>query len=79
LALSLGHRRKFFVGYGEVSSGDDFMPGCIGAGPAANQPAPVVERRQVTVVFDLVGWTGLGSELDAEDLIRLLRQCRDAC
>ena len=47
--------------------------------PAINR-VPAVERRQLTVVFiDLVGSTALGSELDPEDLIRLLRQYRDAC
>jgi len=39
-----------------------------------------VERRQVTVVFtDLVGSTALASQMDPEDLDKLLRRYRDVC
>jgi class 3 adenylate cyclase/ABC-type lipoprotein export system ATPase subunit len=45
-----------------------------------DQLAQAVERRQLTVVFvDLVGSTALGTKLDPEDLIQLLRQYREAC
>jgi class 3 adenylate cyclase/ABC-type lipoprotein export system ATPase subunit len=79
LGLSIGHRRKF------LTAAAKFRP--VTSSPVASaqiepsgQPVPQVERRQVTVVFiDLVGSTALGSELDPEDLIRLLRQYREAC
>src|ERR1700733_1797390 len=77
LGLSLGHRRKFIAAAAKLRA----------AAPAVastpDQPSPQtapVERRQVTVVFiDLVGSTALGSKLYPEDLIRLLRQYREAC
>lgn len=79
LGLSLGHRRKFLTAAAKFRP---VMPSPAASSPVqpSSQPAPRVERRQVTVVFiDLVGSTALGSELDPEDLIRLLRQYRDAC
>jgi len=46
----------------------------------AAKPAPEAERRQVTVLFcDLVGSTALATELDPEDLSRLIRRYQDAC
>jgi class 3 adenylate cyclase/ABC-type lipoprotein export system ATPase subunit len=79
LGLSLGHRRKFIVAAAKLRP-VAAPPATAGAlGQPSPQPAPV-ERRQVTVVFiDLVGSTALGSTLDPEDLIRLLRQYREAC
>lgn len=77
LGLSLGHRRKFIAAAARLRA----APPATASAPSqlSVQPAPV-ERRQVTVVFiDLVGSTALGSKLDPEDLIRLLRQYRDAC
>jgi class 3 adenylate cyclase/tetratricopeptide (TPR) repeat protein len=75
LGLSLGHRRKFMAAAAKLRE-----VAASGAAPSAPpRPAPA-ERRQVTVVFiDLVGSTALGSELDPEDLIRLLRRYREAC
>jgi len=80
LGLSLGHRRKFISAAAKLRS----AAGSSTVAPAQvqpdGQPAIPVERRQVTVVFiDLVGSTALSSGLDPEDLIRLLRQYRDAC
>jgi class 3 adenylate cyclase len=80
LGLSLGHRRKFIAAAVKLRA--VVAPSAVGAAQSQSSPqsAPPVERRQVTVVFiDLVGSTALGSTLDPEDLIRLLRQYREAC
>jgi class 3 adenylate cyclase len=80
LGLSLGHRRKFLTAAAKLRPVMTSSPVALVQVQPSDQPAPQVERRQVTVVFiDLVGSTALGSELDPEDLIRLLRQYRDAC
>ena len=80
LGLSLGHRRKFLAAAATFRPVTTSAPVASAQVQPPNQPAPPVERRQVTVVFiDLVGSTALGSELDPEDLIRLLRQYRDVC
>ncbi len=81
LGLSLGHRRKFMAAAAKFRAASTSSPGGFGAGRSRPvKLAPQVERRQLTVVFiDLVGSTALGSELDPEDLIRLLRQYREAC
>jgi class 3 adenylate cyclase len=80
LGLSLGHRRKF------IAAAAKLRPVTTSSAVASaqdNPPAqfvPPVERRQVTIVFiDLVGSTALGRDMDPEDIIRLLRQYRDAC
>ena len=80
LGLSLGHRRKF------IAAAAKFRTATISSAVASrqvqplDQSGPLVERRQLTVVFiDLVGSTAFGRELDPEDLIRLLRQYRDVC
>jgi class 3 adenylate cyclase len=80
LGLSLGHRRKFLAAAaklrGPAASADDAASQI----PSFRSAESPVERRQMTVVFiDLVGSTALGSELDPEDLIEVLRQYRDAC
>jgi class 3 adenylate cyclase/ABC-type lipoprotein export system ATPase subunit len=80
LGLSLGHRRKFLTAAAKFRPVTTSSPVESAQVQPSSQPASQVERRQVTVVFiDLVGSTALGSELDPEDLIRLLRQYRDAC
>ena len=80
LGLSLGHRRKFLAAAAKLRPEAPSSPVASAQIQPSSLPAPPVERRQVTVVFiDLVGSTALGSELDPEDLIRLLRQYRDAC
>ena len=80
LGLSLGHRRKFLVAAAKLRPVAALSPAASAPVQPPNQPGPLAERRQVTVVFiDLVGSTALGSELDPEDLIRLLRQYRDVC
>jgi SAM domain (Sterile alpha motif) len=80
LGLSLGHRRKFLTAAAKFRPVTTSSQDIQAQAQSSGQPAPPVERRQVTVVFiDLVGSTALGSELDPEDLIRLLRQYRDAC
>jgi class 3 adenylate cyclase/ABC-type lipoprotein export system ATPase subunit len=77
LGLSLGHRRKFIAAAAKLRG----PPPAVASPPGQPSPQPApVERRQVTVVFiDLVGSTALGRQLDPEDLIRLLRQYREAC
>src|ERR1700732_3368701 len=80
LGLSLGHRRKFCIAAAKFRPVTTSSPVASAQVQPSSQPAPLAERRQVTVVFiDLVGSTALGSELDPEDLIRLLRQYREAC
>jgi class 3 adenylate cyclase/ABC-type lipoprotein export system ATPase subunit len=80
LGLSLGHRRKFLTAAAKLRSPAGSPPVASPQLQPLIQPTPSVERRQITVVFiDLVGSTALGSELDPEDLIRLLRQYREAC
>jgi class 3 adenylate cyclase/ABC-type transport system involved in cytochrome c biogenesis ATPase subunit len=76
LGLSLGHRRKFIAAAKQLVTTPSPPPSQL---PQAGQ-APTVERRQVTIVFvDLVGSTELGSGLDPEDLVALLRRYREAC
>jgi class 3 adenylate cyclase len=80
LGLSLGHRRKFISAAAKLRSAA--ISPTVASVPVqpGGEPATPVERRQVTVVFiDLVGSTTLSTGLDPEDLIRLLRQYRDAC
>lgn len=80
LGLSLGHRRKFLAAAAKFRPVTASSPAASAQVQPPSQLAPQVERRQVTVVFiDLVGSTALGSELDPEDLIRLLRQYREVC
>ena len=80
LGLSLGHRRKFMAAAAKFRAAPASSPVASAQAQPVDQLAPAVERRQLTVVFiDLVGSTALGTELDPEDLIRLLRQYRDAC
>src|SRR5208283_5044758 len=79
LGLSLGHRRKFMTA-AAFRAAPTSSPVASAQAQPVDQLAPAVERRQLTVVFvDLVGSTALGTELDPEDLIQLLRQYRDAC
>ena len=78
LGLSLGHRRKFMAAAAMLRAN----PAASAGAPARSSgPAvPQIERRQVTVVFtDLVGSSALASELDPEDMSRLLRGYRDIC
>jgi class 3 adenylate cyclase len=71
LGLSLGHRRKLLSAAAKLR--DPVLP-------SSESTFVAPERRQLTVAFvDLVAATALGAQLDPEDLIRLLRQYRDAC
>src|ERR1700734_1898497 len=80
LGLSLGHSRKFITAAAELPAAPVSSPVAAAQAQPVDQIAPAIERRQLTVVFvDLVGSAALGRELDPEDLIRLLRQYRDAC
>src|SRR5580658_10044161 len=80
IGLSLGHRRKFITAAAKLRAAPVSSLVVSAQAQPVDQIAPAVERRQLTVVFvDLVGSTALGSELDPEDLIRLLRQYRDTC
>ena len=80
LGLSLGHRRKFIAAAAKLRRAAASSAVASAEGHAPLQPVSPVERRQVTIVFiDLVGSTALGRDLDPEDIIRLLRQYRDAC
>jgi class 3 adenylate cyclase len=79
LGLSLGHRRKFLGAAAKLRALSDESAAAPARPPSDPSPS-VAERRQLTVAFvDLVGATALGTQLDPEDLIRLLRQYREAC
>ncbi len=80
LGLSLGHRRKFIAAAAKLRANSASSASAPARAQSPSQAAPQVERRQVTVVFtDLVGSTVLASELDPEDMSRLLRGYRDVC
>src|SRR5689334_7493761 len=72
IGFSLGHRRKFIAGAARLRKG-----AMVGKPvPAHEAPAPD-ERRQVTVLFsDVVASSALATELDPEDLRRLLGDYR---
>src|SRR4029077_12094471 len=58
-----GHRRKLLEAIAALRSESGPRR------PAADQVAPTVERRQLTVMFcDLIGSTALSARLDPEDL-----------
>jgi class 3 adenylate cyclase/ABC-type lipoprotein export system ATPase subunit len=82
---ALGHRRKLLDAIAALRNDEDAKTKATTQGSAGlSASAPILEvtaeRRQLTVAFiDLVGSTGLGGELDPEDLIRLLSQYREAC
>ena len=80
LGLSLGDRRRFISAAAKLRAGGARTTGGVTQEDAPEPGATRVERRQVTVVFsDLVGSTGLASQLDPEDMSRLLQQYRDVC
>jgi class 3 adenylate cyclase len=80
LGLSLGHRRKFLSAAAKLREAAADTSEVTAQIQPSRLAEPSIERRQMTVVFvDLVGSTVMGSELDPEDLIRLIRQYRDAC
>jgi len=83
---SVGHRRRMLAAIADLVRQPDHEPAPatpppvqpIAAAPPVNR-APVVERRQITVMFcDLVGSTELSTRLDPEDLHDLLAAYR-AC
>jgi class 3 adenylate cyclase len=79
LGLSLGHRRRFLTAAAKLRATAD-APVAAPTRPPSDQSPSVAERRQLTVAFvDLVGATAFGTQLDPEDLIRLLRQYRETC
>lgn len=78
---SVGHRRRLLAAIAALApAGPAPEPPALPPGPAV-PPAvrpPVVERRQITVVFcDLVESTVLANRLDPEDLHDLLAAYRD--
>ena len=80
LGLSLGHRRKFIAAAARLRTGDVQTADHPTQADAARPGSTVIERRQVTVLFsDLVGSTALTSQLDPEDMDRLLQEYRRAC
>src|SRR5262245_17296378 len=78
LGLSLGHRRKFLAAIAKLRGAQTtYHPA---QADAPRREAGGVERRQVTVLFsDLVGSTALASQLDPEDMDRLLQGYRKVC
>lgn len=80
LGLSLGHRRKFMAAAEKLRASGAPTTHGPAKGDAPGPEAARVERRQVTVVFsDLVGSTALASQLDPEDMNRLLNEYREVC
>ena len=80
LGLSLGHRRKFLTAVAKLRAGGTQTTDHPTQVDAPRPEAAGVERRQVTVVFsDLVGSTALTSQLDPEDMDRLLQEYRKVC
>ena len=80
LGLSLGHRRKFLAAVAKFRAGSTEPADHSTQAGALRPEAAVVERRQVTVVFgDLVGSTALATQLDPEDMDRLLQEYRKVC
>jgi class 3 adenylate cyclase/ABC-type transport system involved in cytochrome c biogenesis ATPase subunit len=80
LGLSLGHRRKFLAAVAKLGAGSAQTTDRPTETDAPGPEAASVERRQVTVVFsDLVGSTALASQLDPEDMDRLLQEYRKVC
>ena len=80
LGLSLGHRRKFLAAVAKLRAGGAQTTDHPTQADAPRPEAAGVERRQVTVVFsDLVGSTTLASQLDPEDMDRLLQEYRKVC
>ena len=75
---SLGHRRKMLRAIGELTVAAPASP----HRPAETKPIPqdTAEHRQLTMMFcDLVGSTALSTQLDPEDLSRIIGAFRDAC
>ena len=80
LGLSLGHRRRFIAAAAKLRAGGARTTDGPAQGDVPGPDATRVERRQVTVVFsDLVGSTALASQLDPEDMSRLLHEYREVC
>ena len=80
LGLSLGHRRRFLSAAAKLRGTTAVLSDATVQAHSFRPAESTVERRQMTVVFvDLVGSTAMGSELDPEDLIQLLRQYREVC
>ena len=80
LGLSLGHRRKFLTAVAKLRAGGTQTTDHPTQVDTPRPEAAGVERRQVTVVFsDLVGSTALTSQLDPEDMDRLLQEYRKVC
>ena len=79
VGLSVGHRRRFLAAASRIRASAPPTIDAPARDEAAGAQASHVERRQVTVVFsDLVGSTALASELDPEDMRRLLSEYRAA-
>ncbi len=77
LGVLLGHRRVLLSAI-EVLSGDGIMEQ-EEADTDSQLPPDSAERRQVTILFaDLVGYTKMSSELDAEDIHAVLGCFLDA-
>jgi class 3 adenylate cyclase len=80
LGLSLGHRRKFLAAVAKLRAGGGETTDHRAQADSQRSKAAAVERRQVTVLFsDLVGSTALGTQLDPEDMDRLLQDYRKVC
>jgi class 3 adenylate cyclase/tetratricopeptide (TPR) repeat protein len=73
---SVGHRRRLL---GAIAALQVAAPEPAPA-PIPKRPAPLPERRQLTVLFcDLVGSTPLARALDPEDLREVIRAYQDCC
>ena len=80
LGLSLGHRRKFIAAAVELRTSGARATNRSAQADSPSPDATRIERRQVTAVFiDLVGSTALASQLDPEDMDRVLQEYRKVC
>ncbi len=69
---AIGHRRRLLVAIAKMRE-DTSAPQAVGSTDSHRAPASAAERRQITVLFcDIVGSTGLSTELDPEELREIL-------
>jgi len=77
IGVLLGHRRVMLSAIGEMQEENSSPEDSLSSQPPVSETS--AERRQVTILFaDLVGYTKMTSELDAEEIHTLLGYFLDA-
>src|ERR1700751_1167614 len=80
LGVLLGHRRKLLRAIAEAQGRSAPAAAAASAAPVAPSPLDAAERRQLTVMFcDLVGSTALSTQLDPEDLRKIIGAYHRTC